>query len=62
MSIIEIIVLLVSIVCFFGWNELRNNKIKNDEKQYFVIGVLLIVLFILLLYMGHDTSQIDLDE
>jgi len=62
MSIIEIIVLLVSIVCFFEWNELRNNKIKNDEKQYFVIGVLLIVLFILLLYMGHDTSQIDLDE
>lgn len=55
MSLIEIIILIISIVCFFEWDELRRNNVRNDENKYFVIGVLLIIAFLILIYVTHST-------
>lgn len=62
MGIIEIVTLIVAIVCFFEWDELRRNNIRNDEKKFFIMGVLLLITFFVLLYVGHDINTQQLEK
>lgn len=63
MSLVEIIIIIIAIVCFFEWDELRHNNIRNDENKYFVIGVLLMLAFFILLYITHTTiNDVPVDE
>lgn len=56
MELLQIVLGLVAAACFFEWNVLRHNKIKNDEKVFAIMGFIL--LGILLLSLFFETKDI----
>ena len=59
MDIIEIVILIISVVCFFEWHELNKNSVRHDEKKFFVIGVIMLIIFFILIYMGQTVNTLD---
>jgi len=62
MSLIEIVILIVSVVCFFEWKELKSNNIRHDEMKFFIIGILFLILFLMLIYIDNQTTLPQIDD
>jgi len=54
MFLIKIIILVVSCVCMFEYNELKKNNIRHDENKYFVIAVILLIVFLIISFIESE--------
>ena len=59
MELVQIVLLIVIVGCFYEWNHLRQNTIKNDELWFFYFGVILtVILFITFFFETNDMRHI----
>ena len=50
MHLIQIVLVLVIFVCFYEYEHLRHNKIKDDELKYLYIGLITVSALLVTLF------------
>lgn len=56
MELIQVMLFIMMMACFYEWHHLSRNTIRHDEVKYFVIAVILLIALVYTFFIGGSET------